>query len=195
MADEKMSLIDKLAKEADRKTQDDWQKVYLYKEGTFFHAFNQSAWLLTTFIYSEDFRKSLGDNRGLQVSHTVSKMAGDYLVAGFPIRSLDKYVTGCEIEEIDDVFVCKVNPMFMPTQEAEVYQTQYETFKSAIHTKEPKPKKGSSVEVVALGQRMNGKGGMFEIIKQIMAYRLEESNPIEAMNFVARLKAMVGELL
>lgn len=107
-----MSLIDKLAKEADRKTQDDWQKVYLYKEGTFFHAFNESAWLLTTFIYSEDFRKSLGDNRGLQVSHTISKMAGDYLVAGFPIRSLDKYVTGCEIEEIDDVFVCKVNPIF-----------------------------------------------------------------------------------
>lgn len=46
MADEKMSLIDKLAKEADRNTQDDWQKVYLYKEGTFFHAFNESAWLL-----------------------------------------------------------------------------------------------------------------------------------------------------
>lgn len=195
MADEKMSLIDKLAKEADRKTQDDWQKVYLYKEGTFFHAFNESAWLLTTFIYSEDFRKSLGDNRGLQVTHTISKQAGDYLVAGFPIRSLNKYVTGCEIVEQDDVFVCKVNPMFMPTQEAEVYQTQYETFKSAIPAKEPKPKKGSSAEVVALGQRMNGKGGMFEIIKQIMAYRLEESNPIETMNFVARLKAMVGELL
>ena len=190
-----MSLIDKLAKEADRKTQDDWQKVYLYKEGTFFHAFNESAWLLTTFIYSEDFRKSLGDNRGLQVTHTISKQAGDYLVAGFPIRSLNKYVTGCEIVEQDDVFVCKVNPMFMPTQEAEVYQTQYETFKSAIPAKEPKPKKGSSAEVVALGQRMNGKGGMFEIIKQIMAYRLEESNPIETMNFVARLKAMVGELL
>ena len=195
MADEKMSLIDKLAKESDRKTQDDWQKVYLYREGTFFHAFNESAWLLTTFVYSEDFRKSLGDNRGLQVSHTISKMAGDYLVAGFPIRSLNKYVTGCEVEEHDDIFVCKVNPIFMPTHEAEVYQTQYETFKSAIPTKEPKPKKGSSVEVVALGQRTNGKGGMFEIIKQIMAYRLEESNPIEAMNFVARLKAMVGELL
>ena len=147
MADEKMSLIDKLAKEADRKTQDDWQKVYLYKEGTFFHAFNESAWLLTTFVYSEEFRKSLGDQRGLQVTHTLSKQAGDYLVAGFPVRSLDKYVTGCEVTEHDDVFVCNVNPIFMPTQESEVYQTQYEMFKSAIPAKEQKPKKGSSVKI------------------------------------------------
>lgn len=195
MTDEKMSLIDKLTKEADRKTQDDWQMVYLHREGTFFHAFNQSAWLLTTFVYCEEFRKSLGDERGLQVMHTTSKQAGDYLIAGFPVRSLDKYVTGCEVTEDNDVFVCKVNPIFMPTQSAEMFQTQYEAFKSSIPTKEPKPKKGSSVEVVALGQRMNGKGGMFEIIKQIMAYRLEEANPIETMNFVARLKAMVGELL
>lgn len=190
-----MSLIDKLAKDADRKTQEDWQVMYLHKEGTFFHAFNESAWILTTFVYSEEFRKSLSDKQGLQVTHTISKQAGDYLIAGFPIRSLNKYVTGCEVAEQDDIFVCKVNPIYMPTQEAEAYQTQYEAFKSAIPTKEQKPKKGSSPEVLALGQRMNGKGGMFEIIKQIMAYRLEESNPIETMNFVAHLKQMVGELL
>ena len=194
MAGGKITLIEKFAKEADRKTTEDWQKVYLYREGTFFHAFNQSAWLLTTFIYSEDFRKSLGDERGLQVTHTMSKQAGDYLVAGFPVRSLDKYITGCDVSEEEEVFLCSINPMYMPVQQAEVFQAQYELFKSAIPTKDQKPKKGSSVEVLALGQRMNGKGGVFDIIRQIMTYRLEESNPIEAMNFVSRLKTMVGEL-
>lgn len=193
---ESNTLKDKLKREQSRVTAEDWQYVYLHREGNFFRAFNQSAWLMATYVYAEDYRLKLGDKQGLQVMHMQTKASGDYAMAGFPIRSLEKYV-GCSVmEEHDDIVRVTVDPLLLPKLSPEEYQKQYEAYVSAIPVKEQKPAKASTPTVAACGQSTGSHGvGMFDIIKQIMAFPIEESNPLEAMNFVAKLKTQVGRLL
>lgn len=194
MADAKITLKEKLEKEANRPNAEDWCKAYLYREGTFLHAFNQSAWIVATKIYNEEVRSRMEDGKELKVTHTIGKQVGDYLLIGFPARSLTKYIQGCDMRDNDGVIEVTM-PSYIITCNAEECQVEYESFASAIPIKEQKPKKGSSLEVLALGQNLNGRTGMFEIIKQIMAFRIEESTPIDAVNFLVKLKGMVGDLM
>lgn len=191
----KLTLTDKFAREKERKDISDWKKIYLYREGTFLRAFNASAWLLATFVYNDEFRKQVGGKQPLQVQHLMSKTNGDYIFAGFPVASIDKYVTMCDKrDENSDVVVLTMCDIIAPLfQTAEEYEEAYAKYLASLppaKEKKDKPKQQQSFNSEDDGANVMASGGLFEILRSIVAYPLEEKTPLETVDEFRRLKRL-----
>ena len=191
----KLTLTDKFAREKERKDISDWKKIYLYREGTFLRAFNASAWLLATFVYNDEFRKQIGGKQPLQVQHLMSKTNGDYIFAGFPVASIDKYVTMCDKrDENSDVVVLTMCDIIAPLfQTAEEYEEAYAKYLASLppaKEKKDKPKQQQSFNTEDDGANVMTSGGLFEILRSIVAYPLEEKTPLETVDEFRRLKRL-----
>ena len=191
----KLTLTDKFAREKERKDISDWKKIYLYREGTFLRAFNASAWLLATFVYNDEFRKQVGGKQPLQVQHLMSKTNGDYIFAGFPVSSMDKYVTMCDKrDENSDVVVLTmydiIAPLFQTVEEYEEAYAKYLASLPPAKEKKDKPKQQQSFNSEDDGANVMASGGLFEILRSIVAYPLEEKTPLETVDEFRRLKRL-----
>lgn len=191
----KLTLTDKFAREKERKDISDWKTIYLYREGTFLRAFNASAWLLATFVYNDEFRKQVGGKQPLQVQHLMSKTNGDYIFAGFPVASIDKYVTMCDKrDENSDVVVLTMYDIIAPLfQTAEEYEEAYAKYLASLppaKEKKDKPKQQQSFNSEDDGANVMASGGLFEILRSIVAYPLEEKTPLETVDEFRRLKRL-----
>ena len=191
----KLTLTDKFAREKERKDISDWKTIYLYREGTFLRAFNASAWLLATYVYNDEFRKQVGGKQPLQVQHLMSKTNGDYIFAGFPVASIDKYVTMCDKrDENSDVVVLTMCDIIMPLfQTAEEYEEAYAKYLASLppaKDKKDKPKQQQSFNSEDDGANVMASGGLFEILRSIVAYPLEEKTPLETVDEFRRLKRL-----
>ena len=191
----KLTLTDKFAREKERKDISDWKTIYLYREGTFLRAFNASAWLLATFVYNDEFRKQIGGKQPLQVQHLMSKTNGDYIFAGFPVASIDKYVTMCDKrDENSDVVVLTmcdiIAPLFQTVEEYEEAYAKYLASLPPAKEKKDKPKQQQSFNSEDDGANMMASGGLFEILRSIVAYPLEEKTPLETVDEFRRLKRL-----
>lgn len=191
----KLTLTDKFAREKERKNISDWKKIYLYREGTFLRAFNASAWLLATYVYNDEFRKQVGGKQPLQVQHLMSKTNGDYIFAGFPVASMDKYVTMCDKrDENSDVVVLTMYDIIAPLlQTAEEYEEAYAKYLASLppaKEKKDKPKQQQSFNSEDDGANVMASGGLFEILRSIVAYPLEEKTPLETVDEFRRLKRL-----
>ena len=191
----KLTLTDKFAREKERKDISDWKTMYLYREGTFLRAFNASAWLLATFVYNDEFRKQVGGKQPLQVQHLMSKTNGDYIFAGFPVASMDKYVTMCDKrDENSDVVVLTmcdiIAPLFQTVEEYEEAYAKYLASLPPAKDKKDKPKQQQSFNTEDDGANVMSSGGLFEILRSIVAYPLEEKTPLETVDEFRRLKRL-----
>ena len=191
----KLTLTDKFSREKERKDISDWKKIYLYREGTFLRAFNASAWLLATFVYNDEFRKQVGGKQPLQVQHLMSKTNGDYIFAGFPVASIDKYVTMCDKrDENCDVVVLTmcdiISPLFQTVEEYEEAYAKYLASLPPAKEKKDKPKQQQSFNSEDDGANVMASGGLFEILRSIVAYPLEEKTPLETVDEFRRLKRL-----
>ena len=191
----KLTLTDKFAREKERKDISDWKTMYLYREGTFLRAFNASAWLLATYVYNDEFRKQIGGKQPLQVQHLMSKTNGDYIFAGFPVASIDKYVTMCDKrDENSDVVVLTMCDIIAPLfQTAEEYEEAYAKYLASLppaKEKKDKPKQQQSFNTEDDGANVMASGGLFEILRSIVAYPLEEKTPLETVDEFRRLKRL-----
>lgn len=191
----KLTLTDKFAREKERKDISDWKTIYLYREGTFLRAFNASAWLLATFVYNDEFRKQVGGKQPLQVQHLMSKTNGDYIFAGFPVASIDKYVTMCDKrDENSDVVILTMHDILAPLfQTVEEYEEAYAKYIASLppaKEKKDKPKQQQSFNSEDDGANVMASGGLFEILRSIVAYPLEEKTPLETVDEFRRLKRL-----
>ncbi len=191
----KLTLTDKFAREKERKNISDWKTIYLYREGTFLRAFNASAWLLATFVYNDEFRKQVGGKQPLQVQHLMSKTNGDYIFAGFPVASIDKYVTMCDKrDENSDVVVLTmcdiIAPLFQTVEEYEEAYAKYLASLPPAKEKKDKPKQQQSFNSEDDGANIMASGGLFDILRSIVAYPLEEKTPLETVDEFRRLKRL-----
>ena len=191
----KLTLTDKFAREKERKDISDWKKIYLYREGTFLRAFNASAWLLATYVYNDEFRKQVGGKQPLQVQHLMSKTNGDYIFAGFPVASIDKYVTMCDKrDENSDVVVLTMCDIIMPLfQTAEEYEEAYAKYLASLppaKEKKDKPKQQLPFISEVNREHVMTREGVFEILRSVVAYPLEEKTPLETVEEFRRLKRL-----
>lgn len=196
----KLTLTDKFAREKERKDISDWKTIYLYREGTFLRAFNASAWLLATYVYNDEFRKQVGGKQPLQVQHLMSKTNGDYIFAGFPVASIDKYVTMCDKrDENSDVVVLTMCDIIAPLfQTGEEYEEAYAKYLASLppaKEKKDKPKQQQSFNSEDDGANVMASGGLFEILRSIVAYPLEEKTPLETVDEFRRLKRLALRML
>lgn len=87
-----MKLSAALQWEAQREAPESWNKVYLNKDGKFWHAYDWSAWLMKTVVLTEDMQHERGDDKMMAAVRYQTKNSGEYVIVGFPIESIGKYV-------------------------------------------------------------------------------------------------------
>lgn len=92
-----LSLSQRLMKEK-RTSAFDWLTVYLWKDNDFFHAYNQSAYIIVNQLYTGEIKEQ-NNNRPLKVAKYRTS-EGNYILAGFPVRSLNKYVSSSNLQRV-----------------------------------------------------------------------------------------------
>ena len=92
-----LSLSQRLAKEK-RTSAFDWLTVYLWKDNDFFHAYNQSAYIVVNQLYTGEIKEQ-NNNRPLKVAKYRTS-EGNYILAGFPVRSLNKYISPANLQRV-----------------------------------------------------------------------------------------------
>ncbi len=93
-------IKDILAIESRRVTAEQCRTVYLFQEGTFYRAYEWSAWLCVRYIQQFKTTKRMFKNEDASI-----------VFVGFPVTSLEKYtVSGAEVTVAEDKSVCLVLP-------------------------------------------------------------------------------------
>ena len=192
-------LADILAIERDRQEPEKWNVIHLFKTGTFYTAYEWSAWLTAVIAFNDEVRTQTNTRTPLTV--TRNEIASDegetFCKVGFPMKSVGKFIperTG--FEAIDDSHVAVTIPLPQPTDGTEITYERLsdavEKWKEAQSIKVAREKK-SPIERNSGGQsQRTGQGG---IIAQILSYPLSERTALENIQFISALKQQIAQAL
>ena len=191
-----MKLTPALAYEKLRQDADSQNKIILNKDGKWYHVYDWSAWLLKTVACTEEMQKERGDEKPLTVSRYNTK-TGDYIIAGFPLESVAKYIPEYEdIQEMEDgdLAVSIKFPDGLSALTPEQMQANYDEWKEQQPIKEGR----KSVRQVVSGDPKPAalaRSGVFGIISEVLSYPVEQKTPAENIEFISQMKQRIVALL
>ncbi len=193
-----MKLSAALEYEKDRFETVDFNKIYMNKDGKFWHAYDWSAWLMKNVVCTEQIQQERGDAKMLSAVRYQAKGGAEYVIVGFPIESLGKYVPEyVKMTPVDDgdgdVIIEVQMPDNICQMSKEELQAAYEEWREQCPLKEPKQKSGKPVPTAV--QMAQGRNGMFNILSQVLGYPLEQKTPTDNIEFISLLKQQVVALL
>lgn len=157
----------------------DWRKIHLFQEGSFYRAYEVSAWLC--WMHLNKFKVTHREMKGLD--QTVA-------FVGFPLTSLEKWKpAGCEIGEVSEKHLLLTLPAVSIVDGTDV-KTCEEDFRA---WKEEQPISGT-----VSGQKDSGRNEtdgkreerprLFSIAQAILAFPIESKSPIDCMLFLAEIR-------
>jgi len=191
-----MKLTPALAYEKLRQDAESQNKIILNKDGKWYHVYDWSAWLLKTAACTEEMQKERGDAKPLTVSRYNTK-TGDYIIAGFPLESVAKYIPEYEeIKEMEDgdLAVSIKLPDGLRALTPEQMQASYDEWKDQQPIKEGR----KSVRQVVSGDPKPAalaRSGVFGIISEVLSYPVEQKTPAENIEFISQMKQRIVALL
>lgn len=173
--------------EKQRTSAESLRQIHLWSDGSFFRAYEWSAWLCVRYI------------RQFKVTRKSIKSVGsDMLFVGFPQTSLDKFkVDGALVEEQEDKNVMMTLPPELVHAEGEsTLEEEYQNWRTTIPLVEGKDRvsekenlKGSSSGHALQPVSLTG------IMRQVLEYPVEQHSPIDCMLFLAEIKVELSSLL
>ena len=202
-------IADILTTERNRQAPTEWNKIHLFMMGDFYRAYEWSAWLIVAITYSDKVRhQQQGDRKPLKVSKkTLASGGSDFCFVGFPIKSLEKFVserTNFTSNEEKHIVVTIQLPQ--PTDGTQVtYERLHEAFQKwrdgiplsakpdnidADGNKLPPAKKPTKTAPTAAQQQPPG-----GILSQLLAYRLEAHTDNDNRQFIASLQHQIASIL
>ena len=192
-----MRLKEALEREKQRENADSWNKIYMNKDGMFWHIYDWSAWLLKTVVCTEDMQQERGDKKMLSATRYQTKNCGEYVIVGFPLESMGKYLPDyADITPVEngngDVIIEVILPEEILQMDFETLENAYKQWWNQCPQKEQKPK-NKTVSVTVQGTQE--RNGMFNIISQIISYPLEKKTPTDNIEFISQLKQQIVSLL
>ena len=190
-----MKLSKALEVEKNRQERDSWNKVYLHKDGKFYHIYDWSAWLVKTVVCTEEFQKERGDAKMLLAQMYNTKNAS-YIIIGFPIESIGKYIPQYDsVSPIEDGdIMLEVELQVDEDTTYEDLESEYEAWKETCPVKDSKkPNKFDSRSDA--NTTFLASSGLFSIVSRILSYPLEKSTPTDNMDFISNLKQQVAKML
>lgn len=163
--------------ERQRSTDVQQRQIHLYADGSFYRAYEWSAWLCS--IYIKQF----------QVTRRFVKSAdADMLFVGFPQTSLTRFLPeNCKAEEQEDGHLLIKLPDSLMKGEKDRTE-DYANWKNTIPMAEAKDKKPQPT----LADRPVSMTG---VMKKVMAYNVLEHTPIESMQFIQDIQRKLVEIL
>ena len=170
-------LVDILAIEKERTDALHQRQIHLFADGSFYRAYEWSAWLCCTYI------------KQFQVTRRFIKSAdSDMLFVGFPQTSLSRLLPeGCEtVEQGDGPLLLSLPETLM---KGDFDRTQeFANWKSTIPMAEAKEKKPQPT----LADRPVSMTG---VMKRVMKYDVLQHSPIECMQFIQDIQRQLVEIL
>ena len=195
-------LADILAIERNRQDPEKWGMIHLFKTGSFYTAYEWSAWLTAVISFNDEVRKQTKSRMPLTV--TRNKIASSenepFCKVGFPMKSVEKFIPErAGFEAIDDSHLVITIPLPQPSDGTDV---TYERLAKAVekwkesHTikvaKDKKPTKETTETTTSVQPLSTGNAG---IIAQILSYPLSERTPLENIQFISSLKQQIAQIL
>lgn len=211
-------LVDILQQERDRDTADKWGIIHLYKTGSFYSAYEWSAWLIAVITFNDAVRMQTKERKPIAVTRLPMKDSNEtFCRVGFPLKSIEKYIpTRLDFNSEDDKHIVITVALPQPQDGSEVTYERLseavEKWKAAQPLKQPKDKKDSdpqedtdrqpeqgkpkrtlmSLIQEAQQQQSPAQGGL---IMQIMSYQLSQHTPAENYEFIQRLQLQIASIL
>ncbi len=211
-------LADILQQERERDTAEQWGIIHLYKTGSFYSAYEWSAWLIAVITFNDEVRMQTKDRKPLAVTRIPMKDSDEtFCRVGFPLKSIEKYIPNrLDFNSEDDKHIIITVALPQPTEGTEVTYDRLveavEKWKDAQPLKQPKNKKDSdpkedtdrqpkqgktkrtlmSLIQEAQQQQAPSQGGL---IMQIMSYQLSEHTPADNYEFIQRLQQQIASIL
>jgi hypothetical protein len=211
-------LADILQQERERDNADQWCIIHLYKTGSFYSAYEWSAWLIAVITFNDEVRMATKDRKPIAVTRIPMANSDEtFCRVGFPLKSIEKYIpTRLNYEAEDDKHLVITVALPQPQDGSEVtYERLSEAvskWKEAQPLKQPKDKKDSDPQADTDRQPAQGKpkrtllsliqeaqqqqspsqGGL---IMQIMSYQLSQHTPAENYEFIQRLQLQIASIL
>lgn len=176
-------LKDILAAERQRTADAECRQVHLFQEGTFYRAYERSAWLVITYI------SPLKPTR-----RNVKGQEDSIVFCGFPVTSLPKYTPdGCVaiVQEDKSVLFALPETLYPQTTSAEAEQERFTNWKNSVPLTESKKDahKESIIDAARAPMRLT------EIMQQILAFPIEQKTPMDAMLFLSEIKQNLSHIL
>ena len=210
-------LADILQQERERDTAEQWGKIHLYKTGSFYSAYEWSAWLIAVITFNDEVRMATKDRKPIAVTRIPMANSDEtFCRVGFPLKSIEKYIpTRLDFNSEDDKHIVITVALPEPQDGTEVtYERLSEAvakWKEAQPMKQPKDKKDSDPQEDTDRQPAQGKpknnlqkllhglqqpqpsqGGL---IMQIMSYQLTQHTPADNYEFIQRLQLQIASIL
>lgn len=163
--------------------------IHLFQEGSFYRAYEWSAWLCHRFV--QQFKVTHKNFKSIDQS---------VLFVGFPVMSLPKYVDHkAEVSDVDEknkdvLFSSSVIPDDM---DLDLMAADFEMWKSSIPVDldARKSKEGADSQRANIEQNDVPTISKAGIVQQILAFPLENKTPLQCMCFIAELKQQVVSIM
>ena len=202
-------LADILPIERDRQEPEKWNVIHLFKTGTFYSAYEWSAWLTAVISFNDEVRMQTRERQPLAVTrNTIASADGEtFCKVGFPIRSVDKFIPNrMDFTPIDDSHLTITIELPQPTDGSEVTYERlseaFEKWKESQPIKKPKDKdettdatKPSATKNTTTRHATIMASGQSGLIAQIMSYPVDQRTPIENIEFIISLKQQIASIL
>ena len=172
-----------LETEGERATLQQCAALHLFREGSFYRAYEWSAWLMVHFFPD------------MKVTHRILKGGEDIVFVGFPLTSLERYTPeGAAVSPSGDREVAMAMPggVFPPDTGVESLQTDYANWKQAQPLTEASKKREEETKTRA---ERNAHSRLTDIMLRILAYPVEQHSPMECMAFLSEMKQQISEIL
>lgn len=181
-------IKDILEIEQARPAAEDWYKIHLFQEGSFYRAYEVSAWLCH--LHISQFKVTHRHVNGIE--QTIA-------FVGFPLSSLEKRrPENAVVETIADKHVVLQLPQPLEVKSAEEMKEDYAVWKSLQPVSETKDVASTDKDdrrdtSKVRTQQKNGTS-LFGVAQQLMGYPIESHSPIECMLFLADVKRQLSGL-
>lgn len=175
-------IKDILEIERSRKDSDDFRKIHIFQEGSFYRAYQFSAWLCT--MYMKDFKVTHRQMKGIDES---------VCFVGFPVTSLEKWAPqDSQTEQIAEKHQCII--LSIENGDGLQMMQQYEEWKTSLPLAEPKDRDMAKADGMAKQPAAN-RQTLFSVAQQILSYPIESKSPIECMLFLSEVKCSLANII
>ena len=182
-----MSQIIQIIQTEHERSDDNRNVIHLYQEGSFYRAYNWSAWLCHRFVHQ--FKVTHKNLKGIEDS---------VLFVGFPITSIDKYFGSFVVSEVSE----KTKDVSLPDNivtgcmDMDIMQTDFDIWKDSIPLTVSQVKHHDDEKNVSAVARTNtSPKTLTAVMQQILAFPLEQKTPIQCMLFIAETKQQLASMI
>jgi len=173
-----------MERESRRGTMEQCRRIEIFQEGSFYRAYEWSAWLCVRYIQQFKVTKRQFKSEGVTS-----------VFVGFPVASLQKFTPeNASVRFNEDGSVQFVLPetTFPVESTSESLSEEFHNWKQSVPLAESSKK---DLDAGVAGASLAHPARLTDVMHKILAYPIEQKSPLECMSFLAEVKKGIAEII